>query len=154
VNDRRTLGEVLIWRSEAFCYAAHIFSSGCFRGTRAARCCSEYIEDHDVADAGTSLQARTNCDCLIVFIERARREAIKVPASLTVSRSRNVPRRAAPQPAHAKPLDRPPRTQRRQSIQPANIEFFMSVALKSQWCARSGAQYARFSSLDVSPRLP
>jgi hypothetical protein len=32
-------------------YAAHIFASGCFRGTRAARCCSKYIEDHDVADA-------------------------------------------------------------------------------------------------------
>jgi hypothetical protein len=46
--------EVLMRRSEAFCYAAHIFPGGCFRGTRAARCCPEYIEDHYAANAGTS----------------------------------------------------------------------------------------------------
>jgi hypothetical protein len=53
--DQKSLTiKVLMRRSEAFCYTAHIFPSGCFRGTRAARCCPEYIEDHDVADAGTS----------------------------------------------------------------------------------------------------
>jgi len=53
--DQKSLTiKVLMRRSEAFCYAAHIFPSGCFRGTRAPRCCPEYIEDHDVADAGTS----------------------------------------------------------------------------------------------------
>ena len=46
--------KVLMQRSKAFCYAAHIFPSGCFRGTRAARCCPEHIEDHDVANARTS----------------------------------------------------------------------------------------------------
>src|SRR5262249_61291616 len=53
--DQKSLTiKVLMRRSEAFCYAAYIFPSGCFRSTRAARCCPEYIEDHDVADAGTS----------------------------------------------------------------------------------------------------
>src|SRR5262249_50384019 len=46
--------KVLIRRSEAFRYAAHIFPSGCFRGTPAARRCHQPIEDHDVADARTS----------------------------------------------------------------------------------------------------
>src|SRR5262249_34920022 len=44
--------KVLIRRSEVFRYAAHIFPSGRFGGTRAARRCAEHIEDHDVADAG------------------------------------------------------------------------------------------------------
>jgi hypothetical protein len=54
-HDQKCLTiKVLMWRSEPFCYAAHIFPSGCFRRTQAARCRPEYIEDHDVADAGTS----------------------------------------------------------------------------------------------------
>jgi hypothetical protein len=53
--DQKSLTiKVLMRRSKSFCYAAHIFPSSCFRGTRAARCCPEYIEDHDVAHAGTS----------------------------------------------------------------------------------------------------
>jgi hypothetical protein len=53
--DQKSLTvKVLMRRSEAFCYAAHIFPSGRFRATRAARCCAEHIEDHDVADAGMS----------------------------------------------------------------------------------------------------
>jgi hypothetical protein len=53
--DQKSLAiKVLMRRSEALCYAAHIFPSGCFRGTRAARRCAEHIEDHNVADAGMS----------------------------------------------------------------------------------------------------
>src|SRR6516165_1099776 len=53
--DQKSLTiKVLVQRSKAFCYAAHIFPSGCFRGARAARCCPQHIEDHNVADARTS----------------------------------------------------------------------------------------------------
>src|SRR5215472_6357941 len=53
--DQKSLTiKVLTRRSKAFCYATHIFPSGCSRDARAARCCPEYIEDHDVAHAGTS----------------------------------------------------------------------------------------------------
>src|SRR6516162_712309 len=49
--DQKSLTiKVLVQRSKAFCYAAHIFPSGCFRGARAARCCPQHIEDHNVAD--------------------------------------------------------------------------------------------------------
>jgi hypothetical protein len=53
-DQKRLIIKVLVRRFEALRYTAHIFASGCFRDTRAARRCSEYIKDHDIADAGTS----------------------------------------------------------------------------------------------------
>jgi hypothetical protein len=46
-----------------------------------------------------------------------------------------------------KPENRPPKTKRRQSIQPANIKFLLSVALKSQQRALTAAILLR-SDLD------
>jgi hypothetical protein len=39
-------------------------------GAASAACCPEYIEDHDVANAGTSAPDAATCDCLIVFVEK------------------------------------------------------------------------------------
>jgi hypothetical protein len=56
-NQERFTVEILIRSFESLCHTAHIFTSGCFRGAGAARGRSQYIEDHDVADAAASVQS-------------------------------------------------------------------------------------------------
>jgi hypothetical protein len=62
--------KVLMRRSKAFCYATHIFPSGCFGGTRASRCAPSTSKITISPTRERRLQTRASCDSLIVFIER------------------------------------------------------------------------------------